>query len=105
MTTIDERLEGMDTLFLKCEHARRLMTVSSLWTFDHRLDDKSVYKLLDKLCLSYPRFARVPCRPSFFKTATWTVPIGWSPSDNVVLHTLNKPTTYALQQYCSQQVN
>lgn len=100
----DEKLDGIDTVFLKCEHARRLMTVSSIWTFDHRLDAKPVYKILDKLCLDYPRFARVPRNESLFKTAAWTVPIGWSPQDNVVVHTLNKPTTQALQSYCSQQV-
>lgn len=101
----DQRLSGMDTLFLKAEHSRRLMTVSSIWTFDHRLDPKQVYEVLDKLCYDYPRFAKVPRNESFFKTATWATSIGWSPEDNVILHILEAPTTKALQKYCSSQVS
>ncbi|KAG2236460.1 wax ester synthase-like acyl-CoA acyltransferase domain-containing protein [Thamnidium elegans] len=104
LNTSDQYLDGIDTLFMKCEHPRRLMTVTSLWTFQHRLDAKQVYPILDRLCQSYPRFSRVPRRGSFFKAARWTVPVGWCPDQNVVLHTLCEPTKFALQDYCSKQV-
>lgn len=104
LNTDDQYLDGIDTLFMKCEHPRRLMTVSSLWTFQHRLDAKQVYQILDRLCLRYPRFGRVPRRGSFFKAARWTVSVGWCPDQNVILHTLSEPTKIALQDYCSKQV-
>ncbi|KAI8341601.1 hypothetical protein EDC96DRAFT_522569 [Choanephora cucurbitarum] len=99
----DMHLNGIDTVFLKAEHSRRLMTVTSLWTFKTRLDSELVYEALEKLCESYPRFARVPRHEGFFKPATWTVPVGWRPQDNIVVHTLN-PSKLSLQQYCAEQV-
>jgi hypothetical protein len=100
----DQRLSGLDTIFLKCEHPRRLMTVTFIWVFDHRLDSKPVFEALDKMCQDYPRFAKVPRNESFFKTAAWTMPLGWCPEDNVVLNTLEEPTRKALQNYCAKQV-
>lgn len=100
----DQRLSGVDTIFLKVEHPRRLMTVTSIWTFEHRLDSKTVFEVLDKLCYEYPRFGKVPRQESLFKTAAWTTPVGWSPEDNVILHTLEEPTRKALQNYCSAKV-
>lgn len=103
-TASDQRLSGIDTAFLKCEHPRRLMTVTSIWVFDHHLDSKTVFEALDKMCQDYPRFAKVPRNESFFKAASWTVPVGWRPEDNVVLHTSEDPTRKALQNYCAEQV-
>ncbi|KAI8372482.1 hypothetical protein BD560DRAFT_434364 [Blakeslea trispora] len=99
----DMHLNGIDTVFLKAEHSRRLMTVTSLWTFKNRLDSELVYEALEKLCGSYPRFARVPRNEGFFKPASWTVPVGWRPQDNIVVHTLNI-SKMSLQQYCAEQV-
>ncbi|KAI8091397.1 wax ester synthase-like acyl-CoA acyltransferase domain-containing protein [Gilbertella persicaria] len=98
-----DHLNGVDTLFLKAEHSRRLMTVTSLWTFKTRLDSNLVYEALEKLCESYPRFSRVPRNEGFFKPANWTVPVGWKPQDNVLLHILD-PTTTTLEKYCAEQV-
>lgn len=100
----DKQLGGLDTLFLKVEHPRRLMTVTSIWTFNQRLDQKLVYKELEKLCIEYPRFAKTPAHESFFKSAVWTDPVGWNFQDNIVTHTLEEPTKKALQKYCAEQV-
>ncbi|CEP12110.1 hypothetical protein [Parasitella parasitica] len=100
----DQQLGGLDTLFLKVEHPRRLMTVTSIWTFKRRLDQKQVYKVLERLCLEYPRFAKTPAHEGFFKPAAWTEPVDWSFQDNIVNHTLEEPTRKALQKYCAEQV-
>ncbi|KAK4512364.1 uncharacterized protein ATC70_003062 [Mucor velutinosus] len=100
----DKQLGGLDTLFLKVEHPRRLMTVTSIWTFKQRLDQKQVYKMLEKLCEEYPRFARTPAHEGFFRSASWVEPVGWQFQDNIVTHTLEEPTKKALQKYCAEQV-
>lgn len=100
----DIKLSGLDTLFLKIERPRRLMTVTSIWTFKNRLDSNQVYEALNLLCAKYPRFARVPKNESFFRTARWVSPIGWKPKDNIILHTLSEPTEEAFQAYCAEQV-
>ncbi|KAI8646519.1 wax ester synthase-like acyl-CoA acyltransferase domain-containing protein [Parasitella parasitica] len=100
----DQQLGGLDTLFLKVEHPRRLMTVTSIWTFKQRLDQKQVYKVLERLCEEYPRFAKTPAHEGFFRPATWIEPAGWSFQDNIVNHTLKEPTKKALQKYCAEQV-
>jgi hypothetical protein len=105
MIESDIHLSGLDTVFLKAEHPRRLMTVTSIWTFNHRLDSKPVYEMLDKLCADYPRFAKVPRHEGFFCTAHWVAPIGWYPRKNVILHTLKEPTKQALLKYCAEQVS
>lgn len=99
----DSKLSGLDTLFLKVERPRRLMTVTSIWTFKHRLDSNKVYEALNQLAM-FPRFSRVPKNESFFRTAKWVAPMGWKPKDNIVLHTLKEPTEKAFQAYCAEQV-
>jgi diacylglycerol O-acyltransferase len=104
-TMSDTRLSGLDTLFLKAEHPRRLMTVTSIWTFNHHPDPKPVYKVLDTLCADYPRFAKIPRHEGFFRTASWVAPIDWHPRKNVIFHTLKEPTKEALLKYCTEQVS
>ncbi|KAI7901613.1 uncharacterized protein BX663DRAFT_487337 [Cokeromyces recurvatus] len=101
----DMRLGGMDAAYLQLDNPRRSMTITTLWTFKRPLDLNQVYKVLDRLCLDNPRFARVPCHGGFFKTPALTIPIGWYPKDNVVVHHLKEPSDQrALQKYCAKQV-
>ncbi|KAI8990101.1 wax ester synthase-like acyl-CoA acyltransferase domain-containing protein [Pilobolus umbonatus] len=101
--TINNYLSGMDTLFLKIEHPRRLMVVSSLWVFSHRLDSNSIYATLDKMCKEYPRFAKIPKNMGVCRPASWVNVKQWIAKDNVIVHTLEEPTEDALQKYCAQQ--
>ncbi|KAI9472308.1 MAG: wax ester synthase-like acyl-CoA acyltransferase domain-containing protein [Benjaminiella poitrasii] len=100
----DARLGGMDNLFLKAEHSRRIMAVTSIWTFKNPVVIERVYDVLRSFCENYPRFARVPKNEGFFRTPNWTILEGWEPQDNVIIHTLHEPTRKALQKYCAQQI-
>ncbi|KAI9488743.1 wax ester synthase-like acyl-CoA acyltransferase domain-containing protein [Zychaea mexicana] len=97
----EEKLSGMDNLFLQIEHPRRLMTVSSLWVFDGRLDSRIVYQSVEQLCDEFPRYASVPAHGSALYTPVWSNPIGWQPHMNIEYHRLKAPSEQSLQEYIS----
>lgn len=98
------RLSGLDNFWLQIEHPRRLMTVSSLWTFDDQLNSQQVHDALDILCARYPRYGLVPAHGSSWQTPAWCRPIGWTPAMNVEQHRLSAPTREALEEYIADQV-
>ncbi|KAI7901614.1 wax ester synthase-like acyl-CoA acyltransferase domain-containing protein [Cokeromyces recurvatus] len=100
----DVRLGGMDNIFLKIEHPRRTMAVTSLWIFKNPVDINRIYTVMTDYCKNAPRFARVPKNESFFRKPIWATPLDWKPEDNIIKHTLEEPTRKALQKYCAQQV-
>ncbi|KAI8365290.1 uncharacterized protein BYT42DRAFT_159206 [Radiomyces spectabilis] len=102
-STADGRLTGLDNFWLQVEHSRRLMTVSSTWTFKQPLDSSLVHQSLVKLCDMYPRFKMVPMHGTAFRTAVWKIAPGWRPEMNVVHHTLSEPTETALKKYIAAE--
>ncbi|KAI9275522.1 wax ester synthase-like acyl-CoA acyltransferase domain-containing protein [Phascolomyces articulosus] len=98
---LEEKLSGLDNFFLQIEHPRRLMTVSSLWMFNERLDSYLVYNAIEKLCDHFPRYTTVPANGSAIETPIWSTPIGWKPHMNIEHYRLETPSNEALQEYIS----
>ena len=101
---LEEKLSGLDNLFLQIEHPRRLMTVSSLWIFDERLNSCLVYEAIQKLCDDFPRYSTVPAHGSVVDTPIWSNPIGWQPQMNIERHRLKSSSEESLQEYISDMV-
>ncbi|KAG2217677.1 hypothetical protein INT45_008328 [Circinella minor] len=98
---LEEKLSGLDNLFLQIEHPRRLMTVSSLWIFDERLNPSLVYEAIEQLCDDFPRYSTVPAHGSVVDTPIWSNPIGWQPQMNIERYRLKSPSEECLQGYIS----
>jgi hypothetical protein len=99
------RLRGMDNLWLHAELPPRLMTVTTLWTFDKPLSIVLVLQQLEKMAELFPRFRQIPVeRGSILHTARWQFCENWSVSNHIEMTTLEEPSHKGLQEFVSRKV-
>ncbi|CAO3689224.1 unnamed protein product [Umbelopsis ramanniana] len=99
-------LRGMDNLFLHIELPPRLMTVSTLWTFDKPLSIVLALQQLERMAELFPRFRQIPVeRDSIFHTARWQYVENWSVSNHIEMATLEEPTHQCLQEFVSRKIS
>ncbi|KAJ2962477.1 hypothetical protein NQZ79_g2421 [Umbelopsis isabellina] len=99
------RLRGIDNLWLHGELPARLMTVSTLWTFDGPLNIVLVLQQLEKMTELFPKFRQIAVeRGSLLHTSRWKDCENFSVSNHVEVVTLDEPTRECLQAFVSRKI-